>query len=50
MVREAAGKNSSNIKIWSEMSKAAQRKEKQHWAIEKPQLDNARKLRGICSI
>ena len=29
------------------MSKAAQRKEKQRWAIEKPKLDNARKLRGI---
>ena len=26
--------------IWSDMSKAA-------WAIEKPKLDNARKLRGI---
>ena len=24
------------------------RKEKQHWAIEKPKLDNARKWRGIC--
>ena len=25
----------------------AQRKEKQKWAIEKPKLDNARRLRGI---
>ena len=33
--------------IWSGMSKTAQRKEKQEWAIEKPKLDNARKLRGI---
>ena len=33
--------------IWSKMSKAAQRKEKQEWAIEKPKLDNARILRGI---
>ena len=33
--------------IWSSMSKAAQRMEKQRWAIEKPKLDNARKLRGI---
>ena len=29
------------------MSNAAERKEKQKWAIEKPKLDNARKLRGI---
>ena len=28
------------------MSKAAQRKEKHGWAIEKPKLDNARRLRG----
>ena len=36
--------------IWSGTSKAAQRKEKQQWAIEKPKLDTARKLRGIYSI
>ena len=29
------------------MSEAAQRKEKQKWAIEKLKLDNARRLRGI---
>ena len=29
------------------MSEAAQRKEKQKWVIEKPKLDNARRLRGI---
>ena len=29
------------------MSNAAERKEKQKWAIEKPMLDNARKLRGV---
>ena len=29
------------------MSEAAQRKGKQKWAIEKPKLDNARRLRGI---
>ena len=29
------------------MSKAAKKKEKQDWALEKPKLDNARKLRGI---
>ena len=33
--------------IWSEMSKAAQRKEKQEWASEKPELDHARMLWGI---
>ena len=33
--------------IWKDMSDAAQRKEKQKWAIEKPKLDNARRLRGI---
>ena len=26
---------------------ASKRKEKQKWAIEKPKLDNARRLRGI---
>ena len=29
------------------MSDASKRKEKQTWAIEKPELDNARRLRGI---
>ena len=29
------------------MSEASKSKEKQKWAIEKPKLDNARKLRGI---
>ena len=29
------------------MSDATKRKEKQKWAIEKPKLDNARRLRGI---
>ena len=29
------------------MSKAAKKKEKQEWASEKPELDNARNLRGI---
>ena len=33
--------------VWSGTSKAAERKEKQQWAIEKPKLDNARKFRGI---
>ena len=34
-------------KIWKDISKASKRKEKQNWAIEKPRLHNARKLRGI---
>ena len=33
--------------IWKDMSEASTRKEKQKWAIEKPKLDNARRLRGI---
>ena len=33
--------------IWLGMSKAAKRQEKREWVIEKPQLDNARKLRGV---
>ena len=33
--------------IWKDMSEAAQRKEKQKWAVEEPKLDNARRLRGI---
>ena len=33
--------------IRSGVSKAAQKKEKEEWAMEKPKLDNARRLRGI---
>ena len=33
--------------MWKHMSDASKRKEKQKWAIEKPKLDNARRLRGI---
>ena len=33
--------------IWKDMSETSKRREKQKWAIEKPKLDNARKLRGI---
>ena len=32
------------------MSDASKRKEKQKWEIEKPKLNNARRLRGICFI
>ena len=34
------------FEICSEMSKAAQKKENEEWAIEKPKVDNARNLRG----
>ena len=33
--------------IWKDVSDALQRKEKHKWTIEKPKLDNARRLRGI---
>ena len=33
--------------VWKHMSEASKRKERQRWAIEKPRLDNARRLRGI---
>ena len=33
--------------IWKDMSEASERKEMQKWAIEKPKLDNTRKLLGI---
>ena len=33
--------------LWKHMSDASKRKEKLKWAIEKPKLDNARRLRGI---
>ena len=33
--------------IWKDMSEAAQRKETQKWAIEKPNLGNAGRMRGI---
>ena len=33
--------------MWKHMSDASKRKEKQKWAIEKPKLDDARRIRGI---
>ena len=33
--------------MWKHMSDASKRKEKHKWAIEKPKLENARRLRGI---
>ena len=35
---------------WTRIGKAAQRREKQEWAIEKPKLERARDLRGISPI
>ena len=35
---------------WTRIGKPAQRREEQEWAIEKPKLEDARHLRGICSI
>ena len=35
--------------IWKDMSDAAQRKEKQKWALENPKVDNARRLRVFTS-
>ena len=33
--------------VWTKISNAAQNREKQEWAKEKPKLDNARRVRGI---
>ena len=33
--------------MWKQMYDAAKKKAKQSWAIEKPELDNARQLRGV---
>ena len=33
--------------LWTKLGRNAQLKERQKWSHEKPQLDNARKLRGI---
>ena len=54
MVCGAADKKANNIQARSpvarnleNMSGAAQRREEQKWAISKPKVDNARRLRGI---
>ena len=36
--------------LWRGMSKNDKEREKHKWPIEKPKLDNARRLRGICFI
>ena len=33
--------------VWTKIGKAAQKRRKHVWAIEKPKLDNVRRLRGI---
>ena len=50
----AADKEATNIQTRTpvardkeNMSDAAQRKEQQNWTVEKPKLDNSRRLRGI---
>ena len=52
MVRGVADKEANNIQpdhLWPERGTTCQmqRKEKQKWALEKPKLDSARRLRGI---
>ena len=45
---ESAVRRSKQLpEIWSGMSNAAQKKEKEDWAMEKLKVDNARRLRGI---
>ena len=39
--------NSLWPELWTELGRNAKLKEKQKWSIEKPKLDNARRLRGI---
>ena len=34
-------------KVWTKLGRNAKLREKQKWSIEKPKLDNARRLRGI---
>ena len=41
------GQATSRPERWRGMSKNAKLREKHKWAIEKPKLDNARRLRGI---
>ena len=36
--------------LWIKLARNAKLREKQKWSIEKPKLDNARRLRGICVI
>ena len=54
MIREETHKEQKNSRhdtewpdVWKHVSDAAKSKAKKKWAIEKPKLDNARRLRGI---
>ena len=53
LTRKQTTKNKTSVpdnvwpEMWNHMSGASKRKEKRKWAIEKPRLDNARRLRGI---
>ena len=54
MVRDETDEETNDLKtdnvwpdMWKHMSDAPKRKEKQKWAVEKPKLDNARRLRGL---
>ena len=46
-IQATTGPDYSWPELRSGMSKAAQRKEKQQQAVDKPKLDNGQKLRGI---
>ena len=35
------------LEVWTNIGKAAQKREQQEWANEKPKLDHAQRLRGI---
>ena len=35
------------LEVWTKIGKAAQKRDKQELANEKPKLDNARRFRGI---
>ena len=37
----------SCIEVWTKIGNAAQNRENQEWAKEKPKLDNDRKMRGL---
>ena len=48
MVREETYEETNNLPdMWKFLSDAARKKAQQRWAIEKPELDNVRQLRGI---
>ena len=46
-VHTAARRDHVWPEAWINLSSAAQKREKQEWAVEKPKLDNARRMTGI---